>query len=219
MKARQNVTRLLITLRGSYLYREFYDTIEHAEIESMTEILELKSCAKITQQFQKAIHFLLEFNDVASSTEGKYIVIMMWIVNAIGKISPKTFNKSWMNLIEKESLIFSFSRLLKFIKDNPNFKQNFFISALTHHFIIAARLSLSEERMTQISIHTIFNSFDHTHQQNYFEHMTEILASAILKYKSNDMIVDEFIDFISSFAGNWQYYELFINTHFFRRHF
>ena len=201
-------------MRNFYLNIEFYDTIEHAEIESMMETLELESCAKITQQFQNAIRFLLEFNDVASSTEDKYIVIMMWIVNAIGKIFPKTFNKSWVSLIEKESLILSFSRLLKFVKDNPNFKQNFFFSALTHHFIIAARLSLSKERMTQISIHTIWNCFDSTHQLNYFEHMTGILASAFLKYKSNNMIVDTFNDFISNFTKSKQYYNMFKNTQF-----
>ena len=201
-------------MRSFYLKIEFNDTREHKEIESMMETLEFESCTKITQQFQRAICFLLELNDVASSTEDKYIVIMMWIVNAIGKIFPKAFKESWKNLIEQESLILSFSRLLKFVKDNPNFKQNFFFSALTHHFIIATRLSLSEERMTQISINTILISFDNIHLQNYFEHMTGIFVSAFLKYKSNNMIANTFNDFISNFTKSKQFYNNFTNTQF-----
>ena len=201
-------------MRSFYLKIEFNDTREHKEIESMMETLEFESCTKITQQFQRAICFLLELNDVASSTEDKYIVIMMWIVNAIGKIFPKAFKESWENLIEQESLILSFSRLLKFVKDNPNFKQNFFFSALTHHFIIATRLSLSEERMTQISINTILRSFDNIHLQNYFEHMTGIFVSAFLKYKSNNMIANTFNDFISNFTKSKQFYNNFTNTQF-----
>ena len=198
---------------GFYLNIEFYNTIEHSKFEDKLDTIGLESCEKITKQFQNAIKFLFELNDKASSTEDKYIVIMMWIVNAIGKIFPKTFNKPWVSFIEKESLILSFSRLLKFVKDNPDFKQNFFISALTHHFIIAARLSLSKERMTQISIHTICNCFDSTHQLKYFEQMTGVLVSAFLKYKSNIKIFNAFDKFISCFIKE-EFYDMFKNTQF-----
>ena len=166
-----------------YLFLEFSYTAEHADIESMMETLDLESCSKITQQFQKAICFLLELNDFTSWKKDKYIVIMMWMVNAIGKIFPKTFNKSSLSLIEKESLMLSFSRLLKFVNNNKKFSQNFIVKSLMSHFIIAARLSLSEEKMTQISVYTIWCFYDKNHQLNYFEHMTGILASAFLKYK------------------------------------
>ena len=201
-------------MRSFYLKIEFDDTREHEEIESMMETLEFESCAKITLQFQKAISFLLELNDVASSTEDKYIIIMMWIVNAIGKIFPKLFKESWENLTKQESLILSFTRLLKFVKDNPNFKQNFFISALTNHFIIAARLSLLKERMTQISIRTIWSCFDSIHLLNYFEHMTGIFVSALLTYKSNNMIANIFNKFISNFTKTKQLYYYFATTQF-----
>ena len=198
---------------GFYLNIEFYDTIEHSKFENELDTIGLESCAKITKQFQKAISFLLKLSDKKSNTKDKYIVIMMWIVNAIGKIFPKTFNKPWGSFIEKESLILSFSRLLKFVKDYPNFKQDFFFSALTHHFNTAARLSLSNKRMTQISIHTIWNCFDEYHQKDYFEQMTGILVSAFLKYKSNKRIFNGFDKFISRFRKE-EFYDRFKNTQF-----
>ena len=198
---------------GFYLNIEFYNTIKHSKFENELDTIGLESCAKITKQFQNAINFLLELNDKKSNTKDKYIVIMMWIVNAIGKIFPKTFNKPWVSFIEKESLILSFSRLLKFVKDYPNFKQDFFFSALTHHFNTAARLSLSNKRMTQISIHTIWNCFDDTHQKDYFEQMTGILVSAFLEYKSNKRIFNGFDKFISRFRKE-EFYDRFKNTQF-----
>ena len=198
---------------GFYINIEFYNTIKHSKLEKELDAIGLESCAKITKQFQNAINFLLELNDMASSTKYKYIDIMMWIVNAIGKIFPKTFNKPWVSFIEKESLILSFSRLLIFVKDNPDFKQNFFISALTHHFIIAASLSLSKEIMIQISIHTICNCFDSTHQLKYFEQMTGIFYFAFLKYKSNKRIFNAFDKFISCFTEE-KFYDMFKNTQF-----
>ena len=183
-------------------------------MENMIKTINYTSCANITQQLQESISFLVELLESYTENEDKYVVVMIWIINSIEKLFPKIFEETWKNKIEKESMILSFSRLLKFVCGNPNFRQNFFFDALIHHFIIAAKLTLKDERMCQISMYAIWSCFDTRHQVKYFEHMIGMLVSAYLNYKSNEMIEEVFYQFIVTCTKSKEYYEVFLKTPF-----
>lgn len=172
--------------------RHFYLSIEFNNYNQklQEEIIELgyKPAATILDKFLSLIDLIFELYGDSEKNERNLLIIQLCIINAVGKVFPNKFTKQTRTKLEKESFLLAFSRLIQLTRYSDNFGSTFFVDALTEHFMIVAKLSLSDINLTQITFHTFLNNIGSAQCIKEFERIMGLVIQGYLNFPDYSII-------------------------------